>query len=278
MRAAVVQMNSGVDPEANLERAARMVEEAASQGARLVVLPEVFTCRGDRQAALAAAEAPGGATLQWARSLARAHRVWLVAGSFLEREPGDGDRAGNVSYLVGPDAEVHARYRKVHLFDVELPEFTHRESDSMVSGEALVLGKVDGAGLGLTICYDLRFPEVYRALTLAGARMAAVPSAFTERTGRDHWEVLLRARAIENQIYVLAAGQFGPAHGLPNSYGRSMIVDPWGVVLAQCPDREGVALAELDFEAQDRVRRSLPCLEHRRPRVYSGFFEVVETD
>lgn len=269
MRVACIQLSSNADQARNLEVAGRLVAEAAERGARLAVLPEVFNRRGSKELQLANQEDLCGPTVAWMSETARKHGLWLLAGSFMEKREEHAPRGSNSSLLVRPDGQRAAHYRKIHLFDVEVHGVSTRESDAMVPGESAVLTVVDEIPLGMTICYDLRFPELYRALTLAGARMVAVPAAFTERTGRDHWEILLRARAIENQVFVLAPNQLGPAEGTQTCYGRSMIIDPWGIVLAQAPDRECCIVADLDFEAQDRVRAGLPCLEHRREAAYS---------
>jgi deaminated glutathione amidase len=198
---------------------------------------------------------------------ARGHRINLVGGSIAIA---DGDRVGNVSIAFDRDGNQVAAYTKIHLFDVDVGGHRYRESDGTVPGGEHVVAELDGVRVGLTVCYDLRFPELYRALTLdGGARVLTVPSNFTLHTGMAHWEVLLRARAIENQAFVLATGQHGLPGGLDKpSYGHSMIIDPWGTVLAQAPDGDGVIVAELDLARQDAVRASLPALEHRRPAAY----------
>jgi predicted amidohydrolase len=180
----------------------------------------------------------------------------------------DEEKLANTSVMFGPDGDRIATYRKIHMFDVEVGDITYRESELERAGDEIELGDADGTRIGLTICYDLRFPELYRILAVRGARVITVPSAFTERTGRDHWEVLIRARAIENQVFIVAAGQIGEAPPHYRSYGRSMIVDPWGVVLAQAPDSECFVAADLDFESQDRIRDRLPSLRNRRPEAY----------
>jgi predicted amidohydrolase len=190
-----------------------------------------------------------------------------VAGSIPERVPGQ-ERLSNTSLLIDPDGEIAATYRKIHMFDVDVGGVAYRESAHEQAGEDIVSAEVDGVRIGLTICYDLRFPELFRVLVDDGARLLTVPACFTVATGRDHWEVLLRARAIENQCYVIAAGQWGEPGGMP-SYGRSLVIDPWGLVLAQAPDEDGIALAELDAERQDGIRERLPALAHRRPVVYA---------
>ena len=273
-RAAAVQMCSTEDVAANLERAAALVHEASRMGAEMVGLPENFAYLGsDKDHRASLAETLGGAAgptsgpgiLQHMRRLAMDTGVWLLLGGFPERVPGHDDRLANTSVLLDNRGEVRAHYRKIHLFDVEVPG-GHRfcESDTVVRGDTPVLAQTPWGPLALSICYDLRFPELYRQLTADGARMIAVPSAFTRETGKDHWHVLLRARAIENQAYLIAPAQWGFHGGKRASYGHAMIVDPWGVVLAECGERDSVAVATLDFEYQDKVRANLPCLSHRR--------------
>ena len=265
MRVGVVQLGSTLETERNLAVAGRLMEKAAQAGARLLVLPEVFNRRGESARVREQAEGLDGPTLSWAAGQARLHGVWLVAGSIAEQA---GERCHNTSCVFSPQGERVAVYRKIHLFDVDIPGAVAQESANVTPGSELVVTPVEGHGLGLTVCYDLRFPELYRRLTLLGAQIITVPSAFTERTGRDHWEVLLRARAIENQVFVLAPNQFGTTPGTPTSYGRSMIIDPWGTVLAQAGDQESLILADLDFTRQDEIRTRLPSLQHRRPDLY----------
>ena len=269
LRVAAVQLNSTADRASNLAVADRLVRAAAADGARLIVLPEKWTAMGSGDDLRAAAEPlDGGPSLAWARELASELAVDLVAGSILERVPGR-DKLANTSVHVDPDGEIRAVYRKIHMFDVEVGGHTYRESELEEPGEEIVLSRTaDGVELGLTICYDLRFPELYRILAVLGARVVTVPSAFTLATTRDHWETLLRARAIENQAYVIAANQVGAHPAGQHSGGRSMIVDPWGIVLAQAPDGEGHIAAELDLARQLDIRSRLPSLANRRPGVY----------
>ena len=266
MRAAAVQLNSGDDKGRNLEVAERLVRAAADDGAELIALPEKWNLLAAGERLAAGAEPLDGPTLGAARSWARELGVHLLAGSISERS-GEG-RAHNTSVLIGPDGEDLAVYRKIHMFDVDVGGVSYRESEYEDPGEEIVTAPVGELITGLTVCYDLRFPELYRILAVRGARLVTVPAAFTARTGRDHWEVLLRARAIENQVFVLAPGQVGKAAPHYESYGRSMIVDPWGVVLATAPDEECFVAADLDLAAQERVRESLPSLANRRPAAY----------
>jgi predicted amidohydrolase len=267
--AAAVQLNSTEDTDRNLERADRLVREAAARGAELVLLPEKWSVLGRGEAMAAAAEPLDGRSISWARSVARELGIDLIAGSIVELREGAEKRA-NTSVHVDPHGELRGVYRKLHMFDVEIDGVLYAESAHEQPGEELVLSELhDGRLLGMTICYDVRFPELYRTLAAAGAQLLSIPSAFTLPTTRDHWEVLVRARAIENACFVLAANQIG-AHPPGNRCGgRSLIVDPWGVVLACAPDGECAILAELDFELQGRVRRRLPALAHRRPDVYA---------
>jgi deaminated glutathione amidase len=267
MRAAAVQLNSTDEYERNLDVAGRLVRDAAADGAELVVLPEKWTVLGSPEALRSSAEPLDGPALTAASEWARELGIFLVAGSVPEVVRGQ-DKLANTSVMFGPGGERRAVYRKIHLFDVDVGDVAYRESAIEQAGGEIALGDADGVQVGLTICYDLRFPELYRILALRGARVITVPSAFTERTGRDHWEVLIRARAIEDQVFIVAAGQIGSAPPHYRSYGRSMIVDPWGVVLAQAADREGFVAADLDFTIQDDVRSSLPSLRHRRPETY----------
>jgi len=274
MRAAAIQMNSTDDAARNRATADALVREAAARGARLVVLPEKWNRLAAPAETAAGAESLDGPTITWARGLAHELRLDLVAGSIVERGPG-GERGFNTSVHAGPDGEVRGVYRKVHLFDVEVAGTEYRESAHEQPGEEIVTSEVsDGVRLGLSVCYDLRFPELYRILAVRGARVLSVPAAFTLPTTRDHWEPLLRARAIENQCFVVAPNQIGPSGEGHESGGRSLIVDPWGTVLAQAPDEECAIVADLDLEAQDAVRARMPLLRSRRPGAYRWPTEV----
>ena len=269
MRVAAVQLNSTPDLDRNLERADRFTRAAAADGARLVVLPEKWNALGRGEALRAGAQPIDGPAISWARLAARELGIDLVAGSFSERVAGS-ERLRNTSVHVGPDGEIRAAYQKVHMFDVVVEGTVYRESEHEEPGEELVVSPtVDGVELGLSVCYDIRFPELYRILAIRGARIFTVPAAFTVPTTRDHWEVLLRARAIENQAFVVAANQIGEHEPGLRSGGRSMIVDPWGIVLALAADREGHIVADLDLDAQARVRADLPALANRRPSAYA---------
>jgi predicted amidohydrolase len=263
-----VQLNSTADQAANMALADRLTRAAAADGAELIVLPEKWTGLGSEEDQSAAAQTLEGPAIQWARTLARELSVELVAGSILERVFGQ-EKLSNTSVHIGNDGEIKATYRKVHMFDVEVGGRVYRESELEQPGEEIVVSATaGGVELGMSVCYDLRFPELYRILAVRGAKIVTVPAAFTLATTRDHWETLVRARAIEDQVFVIAANQIGPHPAGQHSGGRSMIVDPWGIVLAQAPDRDGHIVAELDLERQREIRASLPSLANRRPDAY----------
>jgi predicted amidohydrolase len=268
VRVAAIQLNSNGDKERNLAAAERLVRLAAARGAELVALPEKWNLLAGGEELLAGAEPLDGPSLTAARGWARELGVHLLAGSICERGE-EGAKASNTSLLIDPEGADVAVYRKIHMFDVDAGGISYRESEHERPGSEPVAAPLGDLTLGMTVCYDLRFPELFRILALRGARAIAVPSAFTLATGRDHWEVLLRARAIENQLFVIAPNQVGEAPPRYSSFGRSLVVDPWGVVLATAPDGEGLAVADLDFAAQDRVRESLPSLANRRPAAYA---------
>jgi predicted amidohydrolase len=275
LRVAAVQLNSTADTAVNLAVADRLTRAAAADGARVIVLPEKWTAMGSDEQQRAAAEPLDGPVVQWARAIARELEVDLVAGSMLELVSGQGKLA-NTSVHVDPQGEIRAVYRKMHMFDVEIDGRSYRESELEEPGDEIVLSQTaDGVELGLSVCYDLRFPELYRILAVRGARVLVLPAAFTLATTRDHWETLVRARAIENQAFVVAANQYGAHPGGQRSGGRSMIVDPWGIVLAQAADGEGHIVADLDLERQQQIRARLPALAHRRGASYRWPEEVV---
>jgi deaminated glutathione amidase len=268
LRAAAVQLTATPDKAANLQAADRLVRRAAADGARLVVLPEKWSVLGRGADLREGAEPLDGPAITWAREAARELGIDLVAGSVSERVDGE-DKLRNTSLHVGPDGDIKAVYRKMHMFDVEVDGTVYRESEHEAPGEDVVLSRTaDGVELGLTVCYDIRFPELYRILAIRGARVVTIPAAFTVATTRDHWEVLVRARAIEDQCFVIAANQVGThVEGLASG-GRSMIVDPWGLVLAQAADAQTVITADLDLDAQTAIRTRLPSLANRRPAAY----------
>ncbi|GAA3393654.1 carbon-nitrogen hydrolase family protein [Cryptosporangium minutisporangium] len=263
MRVAVCQLNTRDDRAANLAEARRLLEQAAAAGADFAVLPEFVDYLGRRRGE-PAPEPVDGEFGAFFSAAARDLNLWVLAGSFRERAE-DGERAYNTSLVFDRAGERVAAYRKIHLYDVEIPgRVSYHESKTIAPGGELVVADVEGVPVGLSICYDLRFPELYRALAIAGARVLVVPAAFMAHTGRDHWEVLLRARAIENQCYVVAAGQIGDHEPDRTCYGRSMVIDPWGTVIAQAPDVPGIVLADLDLDRVESVRAELPSLANRR--------------
>ncbi len=268
MRVGLVQVCSTDDLAANLTRAEAGVREAASRGAALVALPENFAYLRREGTRYPCAQGPDGEIVRELARWAREYELWLVGGTLPEAIAGD-TRVHNTTLVFSPDGEQVARYRKIHLFDVALGadgRDVYRESSHCAPGDQVVVCPTPWGGLGLSICYDLRFPELYRALADRGARWIVVPSAFTRETGKDHWEVLLRARAIENQCYVLAPAQCG--HHAPDraSHGRSLVVDPWGLVIAQAGDEPTVLVAECREDRIDRVREAVPALRHRSLR------------
>jgi len=275
MRTAAVQLNSTDDKERNMATADRLTREAAADGVDLIVLPEKFNVLGEHDDYVAGAEPLDGPTVSWARDTARELGVDLVAGSIVERREGH-EKLGNTSVHVGPDGEVKGVYRKIHMFDVVVGGIEYRESASEEPGDEIVLSEAaNGIPLGLTVCYDLRFPELFRILAIRGARVITLPAAFTKVTGRAHWEILVRARAIENQSFVVAADQIGTHPPDKESFGGSMIVDPWGEVLARAPDEECFIAANLDFARQDEVRDKLPSLANRVAGAYRWPDEVT---
>jgi len=262
--AAAIQMLASDDKAANLAEAARWIRESAAAGAKLVALPEVFIWRGDKRSERAAAEpVPGPASTAMAR-LARELGIYLLAGSILEEIP-DSAKSFNTSLLFGPSGKLIATYRKIHLFDVDLAnKVSARESDTRASGDMVTLAETDLCNMGLSVCYDLRFAELYRQLAQRQADVIFVPSAFTAYTGQAHWEPLLRARAIENQVYIIAPNQFGKNPQSFETHGYSMIIDPWGKIVSVLADGPGFITAEIDLDYLRQVRRELPCLKHRR--------------
>jgi deaminated glutathione amidase len=269
LRVGAVQLNATQDTDRNLETADRLVREAAGRGAELVVLPEKWSVLGTDEQLSAGAQPLDGPCISWARAAARELCIDLLAGSIVERVAGQ-EKAANTSVHVGVDGEVRAVYRKIHMFDVEVDGVVYAESATEEPGdEPVVSALADGTALGMSICYDLRFPELYRILAVRGAEVIVVPSAFTLATTRDHWEVLVRARAIENQCFVVAANQIGRDGAGHRAGGRSMIVDPWGLVLASASDIETAIVADLDFATLQDVRLRLPSLANRRPEAYA---------
>jgi predicted amidohydrolase len=268
LRVACVQLNSTDSKAENIERAEALVARAAATGADLIVLPEKWTGIGPPDLMRSLAESiEDGETVAAMSGWARTHGVTLVGGSIVERREGR-EKLSNTCVVFDPQGEIQAVYRKIHMFDVEVGGQTYRESETEEPGEATVTTDVEGWKLGLTVCYDLRFPELYRVLAVEGAEVVTVPAAFTLFTGKDHWELLLRARAVENQCYVVAANQWGSFADGKAAYGRSLIADPWGVVLAEAPDEDCVISAELDKSRMEDIRRRLPSLANRQPAAY----------
>jgi deaminated glutathione amidase len=268
IRVACVQMTSRQDKAANLERAESLVARAASTGADVVVLPEKWNLIGSADDYRAAAEPlDAGPSVDAMSSWARSLGITLVGGSITERRDGR-EKLSNTSCVFDPEGELVAVYRKIHLFDVEVGGQVYRESEAEEPGTEPVVARVEDWSVGLTVCYDVRFPELYRILALEGAELATVPAHFTTPTGKDHWHVLLRARAIENQYFVAAAGQIGETLPGKPAYGRSLIIDPWGIVLAQAPDEETVIVAEIDRARLREIRATLPSLANRRADAY----------
>ena len=268
IRVACVQMTSGADKPANLATAERLVSQAAATGADVVVLPEKWNAIGDAAVSHATAEPiEGGESVEAMSRWSRQHGITLVGGSITERREGR-DKLSNTSLVFDPEGQIVAAYRKIHLFDVEVGGVVYRESEAEEPGEEPVVAEIEDWKLGLSVCYDIRFPELYRILALEGAELVTVPAHFTTPTGKDHWHVLLRARAIENQLYVAAAAQIGETLPGRPAYGRSLIADPWGIVVAQAPDAETVIAAELDLVHLRDIRAKLPSLANRQANAY----------
>ena len=268
LHVAVAQMNSGADTEANIACALELIDQSAAAGARLVALPEVWAYLGPDEGNRPSAEPIPGPITERLAERARRLGIFIHGGSILEVESGDPGMY-NTAFVIDPRGDIVARYRKIHMFDVDLDGVAqYRESATVTPGDEIVIAEIDGLPVGLATCYDLRFPELFRILALRGAKAIVLPAAFTLTTGKDHWETLIRARAIENQLYLVAAAQWG-MHPPGNwSYGRSMIVDPWGTVLATAADGVGVANAVLQPSRVEAVRRQVPSLANRRPEAY----------
>jgi predicted amidohydrolase len=265
---AVLQMNSGEDKAANVETALRLIDEAAATGARLVVLPEIWPYLGSDAGNRTNAELIPGPITGALAAKAKQHGIYVHGGSILEQRDGE-PKLLNTTVVFDPSGELVAQYSKIHMFDVVLDGIaSYRESNTVQRGEEIVTFDMDGTTVGLAICYDLRFPELFRILTLHGADVIVLPAAFTMTTGKDHWEVLIRARAIENQVYMVSCGQYGPDSAGKWCYGRSLIADPWGTVLATAPDREYVLRATVDLDYLQKVRRQVPSVQNRQADLY----------
>lgn len=268
---ALLQISAGVDMEANLSHAERLIERAAAEGAQLVVAPENFHMRvpvGGGNLRLERAEEPGGPFSRRFGELAKRLGIHILAGSYNQKSS-DPTKMRNTSLFFGPDGELLATYHKMHMFDVEIDGHVKAKESALVeAGSSVVTADTEFGRVGLTICYDLRFPELYRSLALQGAQIIFVPANFTLFTGKDHWETLLRARAIENGVFIIAPGQIGGVDGAFESYGRSMVVDPWGTVVACASDGQELLHAVIDLEMIKTVRERIPSLLHRRADVY----------
>jgi predicted amidohydrolase len=269
LRTAVVQMNSRDNPAENLSNVERFLDQAADMGAQFAALPEFWIYLGPYSGFDEAAQTIPGPIIERLQEKARQHKMIVHGGSIVERHPELAGKFYNTSVLINRDGEIVTRYRKIHLFDVNLANGEkHYESERIVPGNDIVTAEIDGITFGLTICYDLRFPELYRLLALRGAQVLLVPAGFTLHTGRDHWEVLLRARAIENLCYVVAPAQVGAYPPNRQCFGRSMIVNPWGLVLAQAQDTPTVIMTDIDLTQIEQARAQIPSLENRRPAAY----------
>lgn len=258
-RVALVQTTSTDDFQANLATALKRVEEAAALGVDLVAFPEVFLFIGGAKGKLENAQTLDGAAVQQFRGLAAKHKLWILLGSIHERLAGREDKVSNTSVLINDKGEIAGTYRKMKLFDVELPHLRLKESDTIVPGDALPPVVETPLGMaGLTICFDVRFPDLYQHARRKGAQVIFVPSNFTHPTGAAHWETLLKARAIENQVYIAAPAQWGQHNPKFASWGHTALVDPWGTITALAPDRPGITVGEIDLDFLDKVRRELP--------------------
>lgn len=267
MRIGLAQMNTRDNKAENLASAERLIDELAEKRARLIMLPEYFNFLGPDEEWPAAAEPlDGSPAVALIRRKAGEHRVYIHLGSFLER---DGSRVYNTGVVFDPKGDIVAQYRKIHLYDVEIPGgLVYLESRTLTPGSRTAVFHIDGITFGMSTCYDLRFPELFRRLADQGSQVILVPAAFTLQTGRDHWELLLRARAVENLCWVAAAGQWGPHPPDKQCFGRSMVVNPWGLVEAQAPDGVSTVVAELDLEMLRRIRKTFPVLQHRRKDLF----------
>jgi predicted amidohydrolase len=269
LRTAVIQVNARDHPAENLANVEHFLDRAADMGAQFAGLPELWTYLGPYSGFDEAGQTIPGPAIELLQEKARKHKMIVHGGSIVERSASTPGKFHNTSVLIDRDGEIVAQYRKIHLFDVDLANGEkHYESERIVAGDQVVTAEIDGITFGLTVCYDLRFPELYRSLALRGAQVLLVPAGFTLHTGRDHWEVLLRARAIENFCYVVAPAQVGKYPPGRQCFGRSMIIDPWGLVLAQAQDMPTVVMTEIDLTQIERARAQIPSLEHRRPQVY----------
>ena len=269
LRTAVIQLNSRGNVAENMSTVEQSLDHAATMGAQFIALPEYWTYLGPYTGFEDAAQTLSGSAITMLQEKARKHKVIVHGGSIVEKHPTITGKFYNTSVLINRDGEIVTQYHKIHLFDVDLANGEkHYESERIVPGNQVVTADIDGIRFGLTVCYDLRFPELFRSLALQNAQILLVPAGFTLHTGRDHWEVLLRARAIENACYVVAPAQIGRYQADRNCYGRSMVIDPWGLVLAQAQDLPTVIVTDIDLSQIERVRAQIPSLQHRRPDIY----------
>ena len=267
MLVSAVQLNSKQNKEENIAKAIYFIEKAAAAGAKLIVLPEYMNYISSKSEALEYAETIPGPTTDRLMKIAKELNVFIHCGSMLERY--NNEQAFNTSVLINDQGEMEAKYRKIHLFDIVVEGVaSYRESNLIKAGEEIVTADTTVGKIGFSICYDLRFPELYRKLMLQGSEIIVVPAAFNQRTGIHHWETLLKARAIENQCYVIAAGQIGSFEEGQTTFGSSMIIDPWGIVIARASDVEGFIVAEVNKEYINKLRQQLPCLNNRKPEIY----------
>ncbi|MCP4273602.1 MAG: carbon-nitrogen hydrolase family protein [Gammaproteobacteria bacterium] len=264
---AAIQLCSNEDKDRNLNLVDKFIENAVKDGASVVVLPEMFNCCGHTKVMVEKAEDIPGRTINFLSDKARTHRIYIVCGSIFEKV--GNSMVHNTSVLVGPSGEILAKYSKIHLFDVDIQDkIRYKESENVLAGHKIISANMGDVSVGLSICYDLRFCELYRSLALKGVKIIFIPSAFTSTTGEYHWEPLVKARAIENQVFVVAANQIGTSPNNITCYGKSMIVDPWGRVLAKAKDNENVIFAEIDLDLLEEVRTEIPLFEHRRTDLY----------
>src|ERR687893_2548883 len=268
LNVAIIQMNSQDDKQANIETALDLIERAAATGARLIALPEVWPYLGPDEVNRDQAETIPGPITELLAQRARRYGIYIHGGSIYETRPGDPGMY-NTTVVIDPTGEIIARYSKIHMYDVVLDGVAkYQESASITPGDEIAITEIDGVAVGLTICYDLRFPELFRILALNGAQAIMLPAAFTLTTGKDHWEPLIRARAIENELYMIAPAQWGTHPPGKWCYGRSMVVDPWGTVVSTASDGVGIATAIIEPSRVEAVRRQIPSLANRRPGAY----------
>jgi predicted amidohydrolase len=264
---ALLQIDTQGDKAANLKKIGGFIDAAVKKGAHFITMPEYSTYIGTNEGAFENAESIPGPTTEFVASKAREHKVWIHGGSIYQVIPGE-KKMYNTTVVYSPKGDIAATYSKIHLYDVDVKNgVSYKESDTIKPGEKIVDFESDYCRMGLAICYDIRFPEIFRILTLRGAKVIFNPAEFALYTGKDHWESLIKARAIENQCYMICAGQIGVKPGM-HTFGRSLVVDPWGNVIAKASDKEGVLMAEIDIDYLDKLRTEVPCLTNRKPKTY----------